>query len=48
MAKGTPAKTERNRQLIELKKTMTFKELSIKFKISIARAKQIYYRGIKS
>lgn len=44
MAKGTPQKLDRNKKLIEMKKTMTFKNLAKMFNISETRAKQIYYR----
>jgi len=47
MAKGTPAKVNRNKKLVELKKAMSFKKLAAVFQISETRAKQIYYREVK-
>jgi len=48
MAKGTPTKKTRNEKLIKLKKQgMTFRALSVFFRISVARTKQIYYRAVK-
>jgi hypothetical protein len=47
MGRITPPKTERNKKLVELKKTMTFQELARFFKISVKRAKEIYYRETK-
>jgi len=47
MAKGTPAKTERNKNLVKKKAKMTFKNLAKVFNISEARTKEIYYRETK-
>jgi len=38
--------TQRNKRIVELKKKMTFEELSRAFDLSEARVKEIYYREI--
>lgn len=48
MAKGTKPKSSRNQKLVEMKAKMTFKNLAKMFNISETRAKQIYYREVKS
>lgn len=45
--KGTPTKTNRNKNLVRDKEKMTFEQLAKKYKMSATRAKQIYYREIK-
>lgn len=47
MAKATPPKTKRNKRLVELKKSMSFRSLGRVFHISGARAKAIYDKEIR-
>lgn len=44
--KSTP-KTARNKEIVKMKKTRTFKEIAEHFKISETWTKMIYYREIK-
>ena len=47
MGKAPKPLTQRNKRIVELKEKMTFEELAKFFNISIARAKEIYYREIE-
>ncbi len=47
MALGTQANKKRNEDLFWMKRSVSFKELAVKFEMSENRAKQIYYRELE-
>jgi DNA-directed RNA polymerase sigma subunit (sigma70/sigma32) len=47
MAIGSKIKISRNKNLVEMKKKTTFKNLARIFNLSESRTKEIYYRELK-
>lgn len=48
MGTGTPAKTDRNKRIMQMKKDgLKFHEIARVFKITAQRVSEIYYRELK-